>query len=447
MNTNVLLNFLDGLERSGILNRTANQKIQEFLDYSTRSTGKLFLIISGLMGAMFVSAGIFALIAHNWSDFPKHLRGVLSLVPSLVALYFYYIALFKHNKSTVWIEASSLFLMLMIGASISLVSQTYQMDGDFNKFITVWLALTLPLFYLARASGIALFYLGLNCVFLYPHIDIGFFGPSSFEYNENFYRYWIFLLAFLPHYVLTLKRDSQKQGFRAIYLGWLLAFVLFFTLGLAVKAGYVWWHLGLLMAFYLAGKRFYGGNVSHFGRPFQTFALYIMFFVPLWMTNDFLFDELFENEGHQKLDIFNAEQIFFYFTGIIFAITMTVLAFMYQLKKATLNWFIVIFPCLFVLLFGIYCLEEYLDFDMLWLAFFLLNFYILGFGINAMIQGNRSKNILYMMYGLFLVSFQLWARYADMDISFWFKGILFIGVGGIFFLINYLSTDEFEDQQ
>jgi len=86
-----------------------------------------------------------------------------------------------------------------------------------------------------------------------------------------------------------------------------------------------------------------------------------------------------------------------------------------------------------------------LNFDLEWFGFLVLNFYVLGFGINAMIQGNKSKNVTYMIFGLFQITFLLWMRYFDMDLPFWLKGLFFIGVGGMFFLIHYLSKDDFEE--
>ncbi|MBK6952054.1 MAG: hypothetical protein IPH24_08400 [Crocinitomicaceae bacterium] len=113
-------------------------------------------------------------------------------------------------------------------------------------------------------------------------------------------------------------------------------------------------------------------------------------------------------------------------------------------KEAPLNRYVIFTPFLFIFLYMIYCLKEYLSFDMEWLGFFVLNFYVLGFGISAMILGNKSNNVFYMIYGLFLVCALLWMRYFDMDLAFWFKGLLFMGVGLMFFLIHYLSADEFE---
>ena len=84
----------DGVKR--ILDRFMNNR---------KSGGiKLLMIISALMGASFMSAGIFAIISHNWDDFPKHMRGVLSLFPALIALAFYYLALFKHSKSHIFFK-------------------------------------------------------------------------------------------------------------------------------------------------------------------------------------------------------------------------------------------------------------------------------------------------------------------------------------------------------
>ncbi|MBI3136748.1 MAG: DUF2157 domain-containing protein [Bacteroidetes bacterium] len=445
MNTSALLNFLNSLERNGILNAVANQKIQEFLDFNTKSVGKLFLALAATIGALFVSAGIFAIISHNWDDFPKHVRGVLSFVPSLVALYVYYVAVFKFPKSTSWIEASSLFLMLMIGASIALVSQTYQMDGDFDKFLFIWLMLTIPLFYIARASGIALFYLVLACKFLYPDVHWTFFIPTGYSFNEKYYLFWLFLFAFLPHFYLSLNRQSTRQGFRVIYLGWVVTIVLLIALPLAIKAGYLWWGVALVMLYYLIGKKYYRDNVSALGRPFQTIALITVFINLLYFSDDLINELAFKIDRIEEIGTWNAEQIAFFSAGVIAVIALTILALKWKKKEMPLNRYMIFTPFLFVFLYGIYCLNEFADFDIEWLGYLVLNFYALGFGINAMIQGNKSWNVFYMVFGLFQVCFLLWMRYFDMDLPFWLKGIFFIGVGFMFFLIHYLSKDDFEE--
>lgn len=445
MSAQTLIPFLNSLETKGVLNTEANKKIQSFLSKKDQSVGKLFLTLAGTIGALFASAGVFAIISHNWDDFPKHLRGVLSFVPSLVALYVYYLAIFKHAESTSWIEASSLFLMLMIGASIALVSQTYQMDGDFDKFVIVWLIFTIPLFFIARASGIAFFYLLLSFKFLFPEFIAGFIVPSGYNLSEKYYLFWVFLAPLLLHFYLTLNRQSTVQGFRSIYLGWIIAIGLVIALPLAIKAGYLWWGLSVLMAYYLVGKKYFRHNLSALARPFQTVAFYHLFYILLCFSNDTIFQEGFRIDNLDAMSTWSKEQIFFFYTGFILLAALTTIAIISRKRGMPLNRYVIFVPFLFLLLYIVHFLKNYNDFDMTWFSSLLLNFYVIGFGVNAMIQGSKSGSILYMIYGLFLICFLLWMRYFDMDISFWFKGILFIGVGFMFFLIHYLSKDPLEE--
>jgi len=445
MNAHTLIPFLDSLEKKGILNTEANKKIKLFLSKKDKSAGQLFLTLAGIIGALFASAGVFAIISHNWDDFPKHLRGALSFVPTLVALYVYYRAVFKHADSTSWIEASSLFLMLMIGASIALVSQTYQMDGDFDKFIIVWLIFTLPLFYIARASGIAFFYLLLSFKFLFPEVTSSFIVPTGYSLHEKYYLFWLFLAAFLPHFYLTLNRKSTIQGFRSVYLGWLIAFTLVIALPFAIKAGYLWWGLSVLMAYYLVGKKYFRHNISSLARPFQTVAFFHLFYILLNFSNDTISNAGFRIDHLESMKVWTGEQLFFFYTGFILLGVFTILALILRKKGMPLNRYVIFIPFLFAFLYLTYYLKTYADFDLSWFSSLLLNFYVIGFGINAMIQGSKSGSISYMIYGLFLICFLLWMRYFDLAISFWFKGILFIGVGFMFFLIHYLSKDPLEE--
>ncbi|MDH4472729.1 MAG: DUF2157 domain-containing protein [Fluviicola sp.] len=445
MNTDGLFNFLDSMEQKGVLNAEANGQIQHFITSKNTSIGKLFLTLAAIIGALFISAGVFAIISHNWDDFPKHVRGVLSFVPSVVGLFFYYKAVFKHSKSTSWIEASSLFLMLMIGASISLVSQTYQLDGDFDKFITVWLILTLPLFYIARASGIAIFYLILSTKFLFPDIQYDFIMPSGYSLNEKYYLFWVFLAAFLPHFYLSLNRKATRQSFRAIYLGWLIAIFLVITMPFAVKAGYLWWALTFIMAFYLVGKKYYRNNISALGRPFQTMALYHIFYLLISFSSEDFCDGMFRIDQLRDLANWNKEQLFFFFAALLSLGGLTIVAIVWRVKNVTLNRTVVFIPVLFGLSFFAFCLNEFFYVDLTWWTFLIFNIYVIVFGVNAMVQGNRSGSVLYMIYGLFLVCFLLWVRYFDMDVAFWLKGLFFIIVGLLFFLIHFLSKEEFKN--
>ena len=439
-----LSNLLNSLERNGLIPAIANKEIQNFIGNQTKAVGKLFLVLAALIGATFISAGVFSIVSHNWDDFPKNVRGIISFIPVLAGIFVYYLAIFKHSKSTSWIEASSLFLMLMIGASMALVSQTYQMDGDIDFFIFVWLCLTIPLFYIARASGIAFFYLILACKFIVPHFGFSLFGPSDFSLNDKYYYFWFFLLGVLPHFYITLNKQGDKQGFRSIFLGWLLGIVFLIAMPIIVKSGYLWWSTAAVIGYYLLGKRFYGGNISSLGRPFQTISLFILYYTMIYFTIEQIFPYIFGANDIREIGTWNDEQLSFYFLGLFLMITFTFIAVRQRLKGVELNRYIVLLPFLVVFLVGVHYLNEVFDFDLVSFACLFVNFYILGFGINALIKGRRFSNVLYMIYGLFIIANLMWVRYFDMDVAFWLKGLFFIGVGLIFLLIHRNSQDEFE---
>lgn len=440
-----LINFLNSLEKQGLLHAPVNQKIQSYLDVENKAINKLYLTLMAIVGALFFSAGIFALIAHNWEAFGQHVKGALSIMPSLFALVIYYLTITKHDNSVSRIEAASLFLMLMIGASIALVSQVYHMDGDFDKFVIVWLTLSTPLFYIKRASGIAIIYLGLACNFLFPTIMWSFFFPSDFALNERYYFFWIFLFAFLPHFYLVLNKSSNKQSFRAIYLGWITAITLIIALPFAVKAGFIWWATGLLMLMYLIGKKYYAGNISSLGRPFQTMTLFFTYYNLLLLADKYTGEQVFELDELNKIGSWNAEQYIYFVLGIALTIITTYIAIKWRAHEKPVNRYIALMPFFIVFTYGVYMLFDYNVFDIRWLSQFILNLFILGFGINAMIMGRKNHNVLYMIYGLLLTCNLLWLRYIESDISFWLKGLIFIAAGMIYLFIYKQAAEETEN--
>ncbi len=445
--TQFLLSFTDKIEQKEFVSQTTAIKLRRYVRSLEDSTPiELFMIVSGIMGALFCAAGIFTLIGHNWDEFPKYIRGTFSVAPVVVGLWFYYRALFHHSKSRTWIEASSVFLMLMIGASIALVSQTYQLDGDFNKFIKVWALLTIPLFYFARASGISLLYLGLITA-LSASVSTGMFGIPRIGENENNWWYWVLLLAFLPHYLLALKKDSREQSIRIVYMSYALYLTFMIALLLTIKGNYILWIAAANVAFYVFGKRFMGNNSSLLARPFQFLSQFWIVLLLISLSNKDSLRLLFKTDSF--INLFKAEQdtnIFQYMTPDVdpnegkmyyFLLVLLVLAALYFIYFYFRKHFKeVSYLMLFVpafLLFTMFAHEYILAH---WMVVMLVNAYILLLAFNAMVTGSENQNIVQMVAAFLLISVLLWLRYFDTDWNFIMKGLMFVGIGGVFFLIN-----------
>lgn len=451
--TRELIDFTNKIEQKELVSQDTAIRIRRFISSIEDSTPvELFMIISSIMGALFCSAGIFSIISHNWDEFPQYIRGIFSVVPALVALYFYYRALFHHPKSRTWIEASSVFLMLMIGASIALVSQTYQLDGDFNKFIKVWALLTIPLFYFARASGIALLYLGLILV-LTVNITQGVFGIPQFGEADNLHWYWLLLLAFLPHFYLVLNKESRSQSIRIVYLSYSLYFSFMIALLLTIDGNYLLWITTANIGFYLFGKYFMGENKFLLGRPFQWLSqLWVVFLLLSVSNKDSLrlifgqdsFVNLFKPEESNPLYyptvLGEGDDKMFYFIFVMIVLAAIYFVFFYFKKHfKDVSVLFILAPAFFLLmmLFHEYLLPH-------WLVVMLVNAYILCLGFTAMMIGSENENVGQLVAGFLLVALLLWMRYFDTDWNFVLKGLVFIGIGGLFFLINVMVKGKVE---
>src|SRR3954452_14092738 len=124
----------------------------------SRQTNFGFVILAAL-GAMLISAGIILLIAHNWDDLGRSTRTVIAFLPLLAAQGLVAFVLLRRDDSRPWREAVAVFDVAAVATAISLVSQTYQIQGTFADFMKVWLLLSIPIVYLLRTTLGAVVYL------------------------------------------------------------------------------------------------------------------------------------------------------------------------------------------------------------------------------------------------------------------------------------------------
>jgi uncharacterized membrane protein len=115
-------------------------------------------IILATLGAALVGAGIILLIAHNWDDFSRAARTVIAFIPLLVAQALVVFVLLRRNESPAWRESVAVFDVAAVGTAISLIRQTYQIQGSFESFMRIWLILSIPIVYLLRTTLGAILY-------------------------------------------------------------------------------------------------------------------------------------------------------------------------------------------------------------------------------------------------------------------------------------------------
>ena len=130
------------LVSKGILTVQTAQKLRQYYG-EVKNVGKkwFFLIVCGTLGAILIGLGIILLFAHNWEELSRSMRTVLSLLPLLAAQGLALWVLWKRPQSFVFKEAVASFLSLMVGSSLALICQTYNIPGEASDFTLTWMLL------------------------------------------------------------------------------------------------------------------------------------------------------------------------------------------------------------------------------------------------------------------------------------------------------------------
>src|ERR1041384_116780 len=157
-----LLAELPELVANGILSQeTADALRQHYSSQRTGASRRVGFILSATLGSVLVGAGVVLLVAHNWDFLSQPVRCAIAFTPLILSQALAVFVLVRRNGSAAWRETAAILNVAAIGTAIALVSQTYQIQGDFARFILVWMILALPIVYLFQTSiGLSAWFVG-----------------------------------------------------------------------------------------------------------------------------------------------------------------------------------------------------------------------------------------------------------------------------------------------
>jgi len=210
-------------------------------------------VILATVGAALVGAGIILLIAHNWDDLSRAVRTIIAFIPLLIAQALIVFVLLRRNESRPWREAVAVFDVAAVATAISLISQTYQIQGSFYDFMRAWLLLSIPIVYLLRTTlGACLYVIGIIVWSLSR--EMAFLVRTS---NPMFF--WVFFFLIVPYFLIRYRKDRDSRETATLGVALTIALVV----GLGFTADFAKSDLGsvafagLLTAIYLCGIEFF----------------------------------------------------------------------------------------------------------------------------------------------------------------------------------------------
>ncbi len=409
-------NDIKELVEEQVISKDIATNIENYYRSKKKDTPNRLFTVFAVLGSALVGLGIILILAHNWDNFSRSVKTIFAFTPLIIGQLIVGYTILK-KKSVTWREASGVFLFFAVGASIALVSQIYNIPGDFSSYMLIWILLCAPLIYLLKSNALAI----LHIVFATSY-------ACSFGYFNGNHTPWLYLVVLaimMPHYYQLLK-DKKTHNITSIF-NWLIPISVVIVLGAFVNRSE---ELGFLMYVVLFGLLYNIGKIPFFDNQKLRINGYLILgslgtiYILLLASFDWLWKDVLRHEI-----VFNSQE--FHVLIVLLLITLGVLIYLYSKKWIqSFNLFQYVF-ILFTIIFFIGISGSIIP-------IILINLLILILGVMAMKIGADKFHFGILNYGLLIITALIVCRFFDTNMSFVVRGLLFVGVGVGFFLTNYM---------
>ena len=417
---------LPALMNAGIISAETAEKLRAYYgEIKEGNKSRIALIIFGVLGALLIGSGIILLLAHNWDELSHAVRTVLSLTPLLIGQLLAGWAILRKRESMAWRESTATFVMLAIGASISLIGQTYHLSGDFGKFLLTWMLLSLPFVYLLRATAPALLYLwGITA----------WAGVRQSE-AEHALFFWPLAALVIPYFWQAVK--VNRYSIRAIILAWGISLSLCVATGIVLEGAlpglWIIVYSGFFAVLFLAGSSYFGEAPTLWQRPFHTVGACGIAGLAFILAYEWPWREIGWKYFRTSPEFhFNAALFDYVLTMTLFIVTLYFL-FRKTCAQQTATWLFGVMPI--VSLIGYLIVASGANTG---LTLALFNLYLFACGLVVTINGIQAGRLGTVNAGMIILAALIVARFFDSELGFVIRGLAFILVGIGFFIVNWI---------
>jgi hypothetical protein len=420
-----LLAELPELTARGVLSSEAADALrQHYVTELPTEPRRLGFILSAILGSLLIGAGIILLVAHNWDFLSRPIRCAIAFVPLLLSHGLGIFVLLRRNESAPWRESAALLNVAAIGTAIALVSQTYQIQGDFARFILVWMLLALPIVYLFRTN------VGLSAYFAGATVWVLSSKSSDFlAVRPNDLWAWALLSLGIP--ALVARWRERRNGYGTLLSLTALAVATAFSLGQTDGLGaQSFWRCSFAAfwtVLYLVGVAPFKDWRSH---PFVAAGWIGILSLTIFLS----FQDAWRTRQWQNaVDLIPRHYPDALAAGIQIAWVLVAILFgAYAFSKdRKLNLAPAVLVPVAVIAWGIGSQTGKPLIPSL-----LLNFFALVLGICTLLRGIRAGRIFEANLGMVVIAVLATSRFFDSDFEFAVRGIAFIAIG-----LGFLATN------
>ena len=424
-----LLAELPELVSGGLLTQeTADALRQHYSAQPSETRRRLGFILSAILGSLLVGAGVVLLVAHNWDFLTRPIRCAIAFTPLVLSQALAGFVLLRRPASTAWRETAAILNVAAIGTAMALVSQTYQIQGDFARFILVWMLLTLPIVYLFQTSfGLSAYFVGATVWVLSSAKSSHFFGAQP-----NDLWVWLLLALGIPAFVTLLRQN--RQGYGTLLASTVLAVAAAFSLGQTDDIGaQSFWRCsfaGFWTVVYLTGAVYFKDWRPTRPHPLVaagwigilSVAVFLTF-QNSWRTRQWQ-NAVYLVPRHYPDALAAGIQIAWVLAALLFA------AYAFW-KERESNLAPAVFAPVALAAWGI---AKQTGNPLV--PSLLLNFFMLALGLFTLVRGIRAGSAYEANLGMLVIAILAVARFFDSDFEFVVRGLAFIAIG-----LGFLATN------
>lgn len=416
---------LPGLVEAGILPADAAERVQShYGGLSPANRGAWVMFFCAVAGSLLIGLGVVLLLASNWDHLPRLFRTGLALAPLLAGQILVGHVLQRRMNSAAWREGASAFLFVSVGTAIALVSQIYQIAGDFGNFMLAWILLGLPLVYLMGSSVCAGLYL-IGAAVWAIHAQVS---------NDWAHFYWLLAILVVPHLAGLLRREPL--ALRTLNLLWLLLLSVLLSLGFTferVMPGlWIVAYGSLLGIYYIAGMAWHGAGRTAWQRPAQTIGFWGIAVLSVILSFEWPWKEIGWHGvryGDSRFSTWSGAVDY----GVTAVLLIGAIVLLVRQGTARRPYALILsaFPLLAAFSYVVSGFGENL-----WFSQIVFNAYLLALSIATIREGAQHGSLGTVNAGMLVLAALIAARFLDAEASFMLRGVGFILVGAGFLAAN-----------
>ena len=408
------------LVEKGIIPEASAALIRNHYGTEDKKTGgRTILTMFGIIGAILVGLGIILILAHNWDALSRMTRMFIAVGMLMVAQILAGFSILYKRENTAWTESASTFLMVSIGASISLVGQTYHISDDFSTFMLSWMVLSIPLVYLMGVTTPALLYL----------VGITTWVLSKDFYSIDKHLIWILLAFIIPFYWKSLKENPYANP--TVLLSWFFTLSFYICFGEAFEKQlehlYMLLYASLFAGTYFIGIIWFNDPTRAWQKPFKAIGLAGCIGTSFLLT----FKDIWRSIGQELYSIGMSEFIL----AFLLLILVTVIGRIAVRKKMDNSLLFATIPGVA----GVGFLLLYFDLSGI-NSTILLNGYVAFLSVTVILRGIREGSLGRLNIGMLMIASLIIMRFFDINFSFVARGLVFVTLGSCFLAANWIMV-------